>query len=470
MTALENFNSKSMGFSEIVGFLDFYLNPQKYYCPFVKDTSSLENIIEASQDLTELPRCLEDFTAVSNEYIIPKDLLYGMENASTYHSSLKTLDEMKRENHLISHQKISQADKSEIERLVSASMNEYMLGVYKWQWGYDEDLIKAMNSSLDEFRTRVSSASGLEKVSLELWIAYLEFLLKRDNSLSDEDKLVLKNISLKGTETLAKSISTRDTAPLRPVLQRYEEAKSEYLKHFLEFCENGSTQKVIDAINIGIDVNVKDTGGDTALMRAARYGYTAIVNALLNAGADVNFESSRGSALMFAAEYGHIEIVNALLKVGAEVNAKDYYGETALMKAALHGHTEVADSLIKAGAKVKSWSKGDTALREAAEKGHTEIVKALLKAGADVNAKDNIGMTALMLAARYGHTEVAEVLLKHGAAVNAKDKYDETAFLYAKHHGYTETANLLRKYGAKGFFSLLFFLIGSFNHSQYGTK
>ena len=127
MTAIENFKSKSIGLSETASFLDFYLNPQKYYCPFVKDTSSLENIIEESQNLTELPRRLEDFTAVSNEYIIPKDLLCGMENAATYHSSLKTLDGMKNENHLLSHQSLSESERIDKERLASASMDEYII-------------------------------------------------------------------------------------------------------------------------------------------------------------------------------------------------------------------------------------------------------------------------------------------------------------------------------------------------------
>lgn len=248
---------------------------------------------------------------------------------------------------------VREGQQKEIERPESASMLDYTEGFYKRQWGYDEVSVEVINSSLETFRRQIESASYLERLQLELWIAYLESLSKRDYPLSDEDKLILKNVSLKETETLAKLISARNIETLRLVLQRYTETKSEYLKNFLEFCVNGSTQKVIDAINIGIDVNIKDKGCDTALMRAARYGYLEIVKVLIKAGADVNAKSSRGSALIFAAKYGHIEIINMLIKAGADVNVKDVYGETALMKAAKSSNAETVNVLLNAGAKVK---------------------------------------------------------------------------------------------------------------------
>ena len=59
-----------------------------------------------------------------------------------------------------------------------------------------------MNSSLDEFNTRVSSASGLEKAQMELWIAYFEFLKKAIVPLQDADEQILREIRLDKTYTL----------------------------------------------------------------------------------------------------------------------------------------------------------------------------------------------------------------------------------------------------------------------------
>ena len=54
---------------------------------------------------------------------------------------------------------------------------------------------------------------------------------------------------------------------------------------------------------------------------------------------------------MWAADFGYTAAVQALLDAGADVNAKDKEGVTALMEAQENGHTEVVEILKKAGAK-----------------------------------------------------------------------------------------------------------------------
>ena len=91
--------------------------------------------------------------------------------------------------------------------------------------------------------------------------------------------------------------------------------------------------------------------GDSPLTFAAMNGDTASVQALLAAGAEVNYQyESRGTALLWAAGGGHTASVQALLAAGAEVNLQDEVGRTALGVAAENGHTYTAALLRSAGA------------------------------------------------------------------------------------------------------------------------
>ena len=105
-------------------------------------------------------------------------------------------------------------------------------------------------------------------------------------------------------------------------------------------------------INSGIDVNSKvDYDDDTALSFAAAFGYTEIVELLLNRGADINIRNSANrTALTYAVRNKHIECVTLLLNIGADINIRDNYDQTALHAAARNGHIECVALLFKYGA------------------------------------------------------------------------------------------------------------------------
>ena len=153
--------------------------------------------------------------------------------------------------------------------------------------------------------------------------------------------------------------------------------------------------------------------------------------------------------LMRAAFYGQTEAIRALLKIGADIEARESDGWTALMLATQEGQTEAIKALLKAGADVNAReSDGWTALMEAAYKGQTGTMGVLLKAGADIEARDNGGWTALMLAVRFGHTEAVRKLLKAGADTKARNDVGKTAFdwwqNYKNHPNFKEISDLLR--------------------------
>lgn len=230
-------------------------------------------------------------------------------------------------------------------------------------------------------------------------------------------------------------------------------------QQFIDMCQEGNTQGVIEAIKSGANVNAKDNGDYTALMRAAWNGNTETVNALIKAGADVNAKDKLGmTALIWAAlnihtENIHTEIVNALIQAGANVNAKDEIGCTTLMREAGGGYTETVNALIKAGADVNAKTIfGETALMQAARYGHTETVNALINAGAD-DSTDNEGKTALIHATEYDeydvfhhdNSETVNALIDAGSYVKHKDRHGKTALDYARENPSLRDTDALKR-------------------------
>jgi ankyrin repeat protein len=139
----------------------------------------------------------------------------------------------------------------------------------------------------------------------------------------------------------------------------------------------------------------------------------------LNDGLHGNSKHDRSQVTLFswAAQYGYVAVVQLLIEEGADVNAKDGGERTALHWAAKNGHEAVARLLIEKGANVNVMD-GDrrTALHWAAENGHEAVARLLIEKWADVNAEDSgmdgSGGTALHRAAENGHEAVAKLLTR----------------------------------------------------------
>src|SRR5215470_11200370 len=93
----------------------------------------------------------------------------------------------------------------------------------------------------------------------------------------------------------------------------------------------------------------------TALIAAAHRGHVEIVRALIAAKAPLNHVNNLGwSALLEAVVLGnggtnHTAIVDALVKAGADVNVPDRQGTTALRHARTRGYSQIARILENAG-------------------------------------------------------------------------------------------------------------------------
>ena len=93
---------------------------------------------------------------------------------------------------------------------------------------------------------------------------------------------------------------------------------------------SGNLEIVKQHIAAGTDINHKDQmSGSTPLTTAATFGKTAIVNALIDAKADLNIKNNDGAtALHSAAFFCRVEIVQLLIDAKADKTVKNNFGAT----------------------------------------------------------------------------------------------------------------------------------------------
>ena len=113
--------------------------------------------------------------------------------------------------------------------------------------------------------------------------------------------------------------------------------------------EEGDIEAVKKHLAAGANKNVRaGKWRDTPLHRAAFWGYTEVVELLINNEVDVNAKDRYGcTPLHDAAEYSHLEIAEMLINRAPDMNALDNNGDTPLDLA----NGETADLIRKHGGK-----------------------------------------------------------------------------------------------------------------------
>lgn len=175
------------------------------------------------------------------------------------------------------------------------------------------------------------------------------------------------------------------------------------------------------------------------LIVAAANNETEKVLDLLNRGMDVNTTDMEGTSLvMMAARTNNHPLLEFLVRNRASLLKRNRYGDDALMLSAYNGDLDAVKMLVNAGAQIQH--DGWTALHYAAYQGHAEVAAYLLDKGAEVNALAANRQTALMLAARYGHGDVVALLKGKNADLGIKDPQGKTAQDWALESGNTDLA------------------------------
>lgn len=116
--------------------------------------------------------------------------------------------------------------------------------------------------------------------------------------------------------------------------------------------QSSAPQRPRTLLHTQIEVDADDETGLTPLMLAAQSGSVALMQVLVEQGADVNAADAMDgwTPLMYAVTSGIIPATTWLLAVGAEVNATDAAGNTALHLAIEKGFVYTVEALLKGGA------------------------------------------------------------------------------------------------------------------------
>jgi ankyrin repeat protein len=212
---------------------------------------------------------------------------------------------------------------------------------------------------------------------------------------------------------------------------------------FLDAATQGDVAKVKTMLQADPRLaHAKDQNGLSVLLKALYYGKKDVVQELLVSGIELNVYEAAATGhsqrlqellsadpslvnshsvdgftpLGLAVFFGHSDTVNALINAGAEVNlaSREAMKVTPLASASAARQYEIARVLIARGANVNARAASDfTPLHESAASGKVEFAKLLLENGADVNAKTTDGKTPLDYAREQNREDMVALLLEY---------------------------------------------------------
>ncbi|XP_043565790.1 ankyrin repeat and BTB/POZ domain-containing protein BTBD11-B [Chiloscyllium plagiosum] len=239
----------------------------------------------------------------------------------------------------------------------------------------------------------------------------------------------------------------------------------------------GRTDLVNQAINLlGPDgINTRSEQGLSPLMYACARGDEAMVQMLLDAGADVNcevpspslkypsipLETRHWTALTLAVLHGHIAVVQLLLDAGANVEGSvgqggENYSETPLQLAAAAGNFELVDILLERGAEPMIGTTcrngfsvtphGDmSAYSQAAAHGHRNVFRKLL-AHSEKETRNVLSLEEILA---EGTDPAGSTSNFTGANRNNKARLNvlREAVYHSSEHGYVDITMDIRGFG-----------------------
>ena len=187
------------------------------------------------------------------------------------------------------------------------------------------------------------------------------------------------------------------------------------------------TVKINQLLQSGLDINTqhKTTGTTVLMIASSYYYYDAIVQYLIEKGANVNLQDNDGKTALLWAASNSLPNAKILVANDADVNIAANDGMTPFLQATRGVSSgkvslEMCDLLRKKGADInasltKNSAMGWNALHYAVINGDVELVNYLIKYAVNVNKATSDGSTPLYLAEIAKQEEIIKILKNAGA-------------------------------------------------------
>ncbi|XP_076582321.1 DNA-binding protein RFXANK isoform X2 [Chaetodon auriga] len=156
----------------------------------------------------------------------------------------------------------------------------------------------------------------------------------------------------------------------------------------------------------------QDERGFTPLMWAAAFGEKAMVDFLLEKGADPKtIARERESALTLASSGGYVDIVESLLRHGVDINTYDWNGGTPLLYAVRGNHIKCVEALL--GIMHVYRKVVINSVEFCLNTFMIALLYSLAANGADMTIESDSGYSPMALAVALGHKKIQKVLEDH---------------------------------------------------------
>lgn len=222
------------------------------------------------------------------------------------------------------------------------------------------------NSTVDNIRPAlIFLAEKKVKIQLENWLKDNQAQTKQRKNAFNEEQLMLQYRYIRQASEVKSISSTK-----KPSEEIFQAANL------------GDTVRLKILINKGENPFFIGDFKQTALHRAAEYGYNACVEILLEAHPTLlNLLDGNGeSAVHSAAANDNVKTLETLQNYGANIYLKNIWGATPLHRAVSYGHEKAALWLINQGANlIEKDKKGQTATQIAKDKKYIKLAEKLEK-------------------------------------------------------------------------------------------